>query len=137
MNFFSWKHLTVCIVGGEPEAMAHFTTKFTNIKANVVQQDRYLPIWWPKCIKNTVNSILLLWRCGLLSLLIIRIGREIKVLILNAYLDQSWRKKNQSIFYMPRSTGKNAVYFCIIWFENSIRKANQQKCHYSSGFLRR
>ena len=53
MNFISWKCLTVCIVGGEPEAMAHFTTKFTNIKANVVQQDRYLPIWWPKCIKNT------------------------------------------------------------------------------------
>ena len=41
-NFISWKYLTVCIVGGEPEDMAHFIIKFANIKANVVQQDRYL-----------------------------------------------------------------------------------------------
>lgn len=32
----------MCIVGGEPEDMAHFIIKFANIKANVVQQDRYL-----------------------------------------------------------------------------------------------
>ena len=42
LNFITSKYLTVCIVVGEPEAMAHFITKFTNIKANVVQQDRYL-----------------------------------------------------------------------------------------------